>query len=897
MATRYWVGGTGTWSNANTANWSASSGGASGASVPTSVDDVVFDGNSNGGFGTFTVTLDSTGTPTCRGWTNLSVTVPMTFNSNGVVSFNVYGALTFNATRTTIGATNFTWLFQGSGGTINTNGVSMGSNGVTFNSSTGSWTLAAALTGVGVFNLATGSVDTAGFAVSCLRVTSLGAATRSLTLGATTFTCTAAAAWNVTSSLSLSAGTSSLVMSSSGITFTSGGLTYYNISFTNNNNGTHTLADGFTANSLTFAAQTNTTSSIVLSGNISLTTNISVPAGATVNLRQYIYSSLVGVPRTITCGTNVTSFGNVDLRDISFNAPTSVTGTSIGNAGGNSGVTFTAAKTVYWNLVGGGTYASAVAYALTPTGTPSLANFPLPQDTLVFTNAGINSAVAVTFNQRLWLPNWDASGLTNTPSFVLTAGPTLTGSLFMGGFNFSSTGTITFSNRNPSFASVNVNSKSTSALIVLECPGGGIKVIGSNLTTTNANGFSHLSGTLDLSAGFNVSAQKYASTYTNSLARAVIFGGSIILTTSGTAVFNLTNDTGMTVSGSGGYVKLTYSGAASTTVVCTSSSATSAFPFWFSAGTYALTFLNLSTYAANRVDFTGFAGTWTNTFAAGGAYLYGDLTISSGMSFSASSYTTPLNVGAADANGYAITTNGKTIPFAIVVNAADTSGYIYTNGAYTTSNASGVTLSNGTLDLNGNTMTTPIFQVSGGSNVKNITFRGGTITTSGNFSVVGGTTNLTTSIGAIGPGYIVMTSASPKTFAGGGFNYAATLQQSGAGALTVDGSNTFYDITNSTQPVTVSFTAGTTNTFTNFSLAGTLGNQVTINSTTSATHTLSKGSGSVNVSYCSISYSVATGGAAWNAYITNGNVDNGNNTGWNFTAPAPTAGSKFLMVF
>lgn len=47
MANRYWVGGGGTWTS--TTKWSASSGGASGASVPTTFDDVFFDANS--GFG------------------------------------------------------------------------------------------------------------------------------------------------------------------------------------------------------------------------------------------------------------------------------------------------------------------------------------------------------------------------------------------------------------------------------------------------------------------------------------------------------------------------------------------------------------------------------------------------------------------------------------------------------------------------------------------------------------------------------------------------------------------------------------------------------------------------------------------------------------------------------
>jgi hypothetical protein len=46
MATYYWVGGTGTWDSATTTNWASSSGGAGGAGVPTSADDVVFDANS-----------------------------------------------------------------------------------------------------------------------------------------------------------------------------------------------------------------------------------------------------------------------------------------------------------------------------------------------------------------------------------------------------------------------------------------------------------------------------------------------------------------------------------------------------------------------------------------------------------------------------------------------------------------------------------------------------------------------------------------------------------------------------------------------------------------------------------------------------------------------------------
>jgi hypothetical protein len=48
MADRYWVGGTANWDGTSGTKWSATSGGAGGASVPTSADDVFFDATSSG---------------------------------------------------------------------------------------------------------------------------------------------------------------------------------------------------------------------------------------------------------------------------------------------------------------------------------------------------------------------------------------------------------------------------------------------------------------------------------------------------------------------------------------------------------------------------------------------------------------------------------------------------------------------------------------------------------------------------------------------------------------------------------------------------------------------------------------------------------------------------------
>jgi hypothetical protein len=130
-----------------------------------------------------------------------------------------------------------------------------------------------------------------------------------------------------------------------------------------------------------------------------------------------------------------------------------------------------------------------------------------------------------------------------------------------------------------------------------------------------------------------------------------------------------------------------------------------------------------------------------------------------------------------------------------------------------------------------------------------------------------------------------MSSASAKTFVGGGFSYSATLNQGGAGALTITNSNTFSNITATTLPSTITFTAGTTQTVSQFTCSGTSGNLLTLNSATpGSTFTLIDSSGTNNVSYCSITDSIGTGGALWQSLTSNGNVNGGNNFGWVFSA-------------
>lgn len=92
-ASRFWVGGAGTWDSTTTTHWSASTGGAGGASAPTTGDTITFDGSSGGGavtvdttinglslisitMGAFTGTLDFS-------VNNPSITITNQFSNNG----------------------------------------------------------------------------------------------------------------------------------------------------------------------------------------------------------------------------------------------------------------------------------------------------------------------------------------------------------------------------------------------------------------------------------------------------------------------------------------------------------------------------------------------------------------------------------------------------------------------------------------------------------------------------------------------------------------------------------------------------------------------------------------------------------------------------------------------
>lgn len=100
MASRYWVGNAGNWND--TAHWSATSGGASGASVPTSSDDVYFDANSCPS-ASQTITVNVNGT--CGAFTVDALSDTATISFSGAFSISFYGNFTHqNSSATYSGA-------------------------------------------------------------------------------------------------------------------------------------------------------------------------------------------------------------------------------------------------------------------------------------------------------------------------------------------------------------------------------------------------------------------------------------------------------------------------------------------------------------------------------------------------------------------------------------------------------------------------------------------------------------------------------------------------------------------------------------------------------------------------------------------------------------------------
>ena len=176
-------------------------------------------------------------------------------------------------------------------------------------------------------------------------------------------------------------------------------------------------------------------------------------------------------------------------------------------------------------------------------------------------------------------------------------------------------------------------------------------------------------------------------------------------------------------------------------------------------------------------------------------------------------------------SGKTITTNGIQITSPVVFNGVG--GVWSLQDTLSIGGPQPLTITNGTLTTNNHTISTKYISNAGtinaGSSLLDCYQSGGTNwTNTGTFNAGTSTIQLRDYLGG----------SSTITFAGGNSTYYNLyLTGTGTGAFIIQGNNTFNDFKCDTPPHTIQFTAGTTQTLNTFTVNGTAGNLMTLQST------------------------------------------------------------------
>lgn len=253
---RFWVGGTGNWNDTN--HWSTTTGGASGASVPTLSDDVKFDANSFSATGqTVTVNVDSN----CAGMDWTGALHSPTFSLQHYLF--THGNVTFISGMSTNdnGSGYFLQIIGNGSYNINFAGLLMNMN-ITFND-VGTYTLTGALVCTNSSYrvlLQNGTLNCNGQAVTVHQMSCDGSTnTRIFNANASTITCDT---WNLDgSNITFNKGTSTIYINDNG-TITPNGMTYNIVNLGSNEtgmNGTYTSFIARAGFSIGFSSATITT--------------------------------------------------------------------------------------------------------------------------------------------------------------------------------------------------------------------------------------------------------------------------------------------------------------------------------------------------------------------------------------------------------------------------------------------------------------------------------------------------------------------------------------------------------------------------------------------------------------------------------------------------------------
>ncbi len=346
---RYWVGGSGNWSD-NATHWSLTSNGAAGADLPDATTDVHFDNLSFTGLGQ-TVTLDVATSCNKMDWTG-SMFSPVF--ALGVGLLTAYSDITFIPTMT----------YTTGGGTIqiNVGGVcNLTTNGMSATPPIsvvgGSLTLLDDWNCGNFFLINSGSLTTNGNSVTTPDFSISGAGAKTVTLGSSTVNIASAAGWHYSgTNLTLTANTATMNIAGTGA-FAGGNIATYN---TVNLNGTaHTI----TGNNTVAVLYLSPTATQTITFTDDTTQTIGTAAtlsGTSGNVHTLQGSGVLGWRISKAAGIVNADYISVSRSTAAGGATFNANGDSI-NGGNNVG----------WNFPLTATTAAAtgVAYGVTTTAT------------------------------------------------------------------------------------------------------------------------------------------------------------------------------------------------------------------------------------------------------------------------------------------------------------------------------------------------------------------------------------------------------------------------------------------------------------------------------------------------------------------------------------------------
>lgn len=453
MANRYWIGG-GSNNWFSTSSWSTSSGGSTGASIPTSADDVILDSSS---LSTRLNLITGSGNAICKSITATATGFEIRADnlaSDPKVDLYIYGTLDASAGGIYLNLGD--QGFPGEGASIIFKGTTTGLkidigagttpqvvgfltiDGVggeytlyqnwTFNSGT-------ANTGDGV-RLLNGTLNTNGKNITCEKFEVTGSGTKVLTLGASTitiqgktFTPAAGAVHGDFSGSNLTINPGTSVININGVSgtvdtyFDGGSHTFYEVSSTLTGNINFrqvlTIKGANTYTNLKILPPVGLTKQFYV---IYVTDNQTVTGTLTMTgqsaIKRVMFESINPPSNPCVLTAAAVSLTYVDFHNISgAGAAAPFTGTSLGNRANNSGITFTTPVTRYW--VGNGGNWNSTTHWSASSGGASGASVPLPQDTVIFDANSITSASqTITFIGRTMGKDISFANVANNPTLT-----------------------------------------------------------------------------------------------------------------------------------------------------------------------------------------------------------------------------------------------------------------------------------------------------------------------------------------------------------------------------------------------------------------------------------------------------------------------------------------------